>query len=67
MNGYIYDKETRKIENTAGCNDTTIKGDSVAVLGTGEYVITDSEYNVGDVLPNDVVDKRSEIAVLSVQ
>lgn len=71
MIGYIYNKETRviitKITHIIACNNTTIKGDGMAVLGTGEYVITDLEYNIGDIFPIDVVDRRSEIAVLPVQ
>ena len=71
MIGYIYNKDTRiiatKIKNVVVCNDTTIKGDGMAILGTGEYVITDLEFNEGDVLPSDIVDKRSEIPVLSTQ
>lgn len=71
MNGYIYNKETRvittKINNVVACNDITIKGESLAVLGTGEYVITDSEYDEGDILPDDAVDKRAEVEILSAQ
>ena len=71
MIGYIYNKDTMtiaiKINNVIACNDTTIKGDSLAVLGIGEYVVTDLEFNEGDILPVDVVDKRLEITVLSAQ
>lgn len=71
MEGYIYDINTRKIatkiDNVIACNDTVIKGDSIAILGTGKYIITDSEYNEGDILPNEIVDKRSNISVLSIE
>ena len=53
------------INNVVACNGTTIKGDSFAVLGIGEYVVTDLEFNQGDILPVDVVDKRLEITMLS--
>jgi len=53
------------INNVVACNGTTIKGDSLAVLGIGEYVVTDLEFNEGDMLPVDVVDKRVEITMLS--
>eukprot|EP00831_Metopus_contortus_P021029 TRINITY_DN19359_c0_g1_i2.p3 TRINITY_DN19359_c0_g1~~TRINITY_DN19359_c0_g1_i2.p3 ORF type:complete len:101 (-),score=4.95 TRINITY_DN19359_c0_g1_i2:122-424(-) len=71
MKGYIYNKDTMaiatKINNVVACNGTTIKGDSFAALGIGEYVVTDLEFNEGDILPAVVVDKRSEIAMLSAQ
>lgn len=71
MIGYIYNAETReiatKINNVVACNRTAIKGDGMAVLGTGEYIITELDFNIGDILPNDVVDKRSEATVLSTQ
>lgn len=67
MNGYIYDTNTReiatKIINIIDCNDTTIKGDGIAVLGTGEYVVSDLEFNEGDILDKDIIDRRSEIIV----
>jgi hypothetical protein len=69
MIGYIYDIETRKIatkiSNITSRNDTTIKGDGVAIIGTGQYIITNEEYNVGDILPIEIDDKRLEIAVLT--
>lgn len=71
MKGYIYNKDTMTIattiNNVVACNGTTIKGDSLAVLGIGEYVITDLEFNEGDILPVGVVDKRLEITMLSAQ
>lgn len=71
MHGYIYDTETReiatKITNVKACNDTTIKGDGMAVLGTGQYIITDAEYEVGDILPVDIEDRRAEVPVLPIQ
>lgn len=71
MNGYIYNTETRKIAtkitNIKACNDTTIKGDGIAVLGTGEYVITDADYEVGDILPVDNEDRRAEVPILPIQ
>jgi len=72
MNGYIYNPETReiatKIPNVKACNETTVKGDdSMAVIGTGEYVITDAEYNEGDILPEETEDRRAEIPILPVQ
>lgn len=71
MKGYIYNKDTMIIvtiiNNVVACNGTTIKGDSLAVLGIGEYVVTDLEFNEGDILPVDVVDKRLEITMLSAQ
>lgn len=70
MNGYIYNTETReiatKIENVRACNDTTIVGDGTAVIGTGEYLITDEEYNEGDILPADIKDKRGDIPTLPI-
>lgn len=66
MNGYIYNKDTReiatKINNIIACSDTTIEGDGIAVLGTGEYVITDLEFNEGDILDKDITDRRLEIS-----
>jgi len=72
MNGYIYNTETRKIAtkipNVRACNDTTIKGDnSMAVIGTGQYIITDAEYSEGDILPEGIEDKRAEVPVLPIQ
>ena len=71
MKGYIYNKDTMTIatiiNNVVACNGTTIKGDSFAVLGIGEYVVTDLEFNQGDILPVDVVDRRLEITMLSAQ
>lgn len=71
MNGYIYDIETRKIATKItgikACNETTIKGDGMAVLGTGQYIITEAEYNEGDILPESVEDMREGIPVLPVQ
>lgn len=69
MIGYIYDstrKIATKIENVQKCNDTTIKGDSsMAVIGTGQYIITDQDFTVGSILPEGLTDKRVEIPVLS--
>ena len=49
MKGYIYNKDTMIIvtiiNNVVACNGTTIKGDSLAILGIGEYVVTDLEFN----------------------
>jgi len=71
MNGYIYDAETRKIAtkitNIKACNDTTIKGDGMAVLGTGQYIITEEEFEEGDILPVDIENMREEMPVLPVQ
>ncbi|RII35455.1 hypothetical protein D2A34_09685 [Clostridium chromiireducens] len=71
MKGYIYIKDTMTIvtiiNNVVACNGSTIKGDSIAVLGIGEYLITDLEFNEGDILPVGVIDKRLEIAMLSEQ
>jgi hypothetical protein len=71
MNGYIYDTETReiatKIPSIIACNETTIKGDGTAVIGTGQYIITDAEYNEGDILPEGIEDRRAEIPELPVQ
>jgi hypothetical protein len=71
MNGYVFDAETRiiatKIVNVTKCNDATIKGESLAVLGTGEYVITDMDFSEGDLLPIDIVDNRTIITLLIVQ
>jgi len=53
------------INNVVACNSTAIKGDNLAVLGIGEYVVTDLEFNEGDILPVDIVDKRLEITMLS--
>jgi len=43
MKGYIYNKDTMTIvtiiNNVVACKGTTIKGDSLAVLGIGEYVV----------------------------
>lgn len=68
MIGYIYITETReiatKIENVQKCNDTTIMGNAKAVLGTGDYIITGQEFNEGDILPEGMTDKRSEIPEL---
>lgn len=68
MTGYVYNIETRqivtKVTNVTACNNTTIKGDSKAVLGTGQYVITNQDFNVGDILPEEITDRRSEIQVL---
>lgn len=70
MNGYIYEVNTRKIatkiENVRACNDTTILGDSKAVIGTGEYLITEDDYLEGEVLPESIVDERCEIPVLPI-
>ncbi|MCM0648624.1 hypothetical protein NBE98_09585 [Clostridium swellfunianum] len=69
MIGYIYNPEKReiatKIANVIRCNDTTIKGDETAVLGTGEYIITDLVFNEGDTLPENIADRRSEIQTLA--
>ena len=71
MNGYIYNIETRKIvtkiPNIKACNETTIKGDGLAVLGTGQYIITDLEYNEGDIMPDGIEDRRAEVPVLPIQ
>lgn len=71
MNGYIYNIETReiatKIPNVRACNETTIKGDGMAVIGTGQYVITDAEYNEGDILPEGIEDRRAEVPMLPIQ
>lgn len=71
MIGYIYDVETRviatKLDNIRACNQTTIKGDGMAVVGTGDYIITDSEYSEGDILSTDIVDRRAELPVLPIQ
>ena len=70
MNGYIYDTETReiatKIPSIIACNETTIKGDGRAVIGIGQYIITDSEYNEGDILPESIQDRRAEVPVLPI-
>lgn len=70
MIGYIYDTETRiivtKIENVTKCNNTTIKGDGIAIVGTGQYIISENDYNEGDILPEGIEDRRSEISLLSV-
>ncbi len=69
MIGYIFDPTTRivatKTENVTKCNDTTILGDGKAVLGTGQYIVTDQIFNVGDILPEGLTDRRSEIPTLS--
>jgi hypothetical protein len=71
MNGYVFDTETRiiatKIVNVTKCNDSTIKGELMAVVGTGEYVITDMDFSEGDLLPIDIVDNRAAIPLLIVQ
>ncbi len=71
MNGYIYNTVTReiatKVTNVKACNDTTIKGDGMAVIGTGQYIITDAEYEVGDILPEGIEDRRAEVPVLPIQ
>lgn len=71
MNGYIYNTETReiatKVTNVMACNDTTIKGDGMAVIGTGQYIITDSEYEEGDILPEGIEDRRAEVPELPMQ
>jgi hypothetical protein len=71
MIGYIYHSQTRvistKIKDIKACNDTTIKGEGMAMIGTGQYVITGAEYSEGDVLPVDVVDKRVDLPVLPIQ
>jgi hypothetical protein len=70
MTGYIYNSETRKIVtkilDVQKCNDTTVMGISAtAKIGTGEYIVTDQIYNIGDILPEGTTDRRSEIPVLS--
>ncbi len=71
MIGYIYNAETReiatKLQNVKACNDTTIIGDGLAVLGTGKYIITDLEYNEGDIMPDGIEDRRAEVPVLPIQ
>lgn len=72
MNGYIYNTETReiatKVTNVKACNDTTIKGgDSMAVIGTGQYIITDAEYSEGDILPEGIEDRRAEVPIFPIQ
>lgn len=71
MNGYIYNTETReiatKISNILACNDSTIKGDGLAVIGTGQYIISNQDFTEGDILPEGIIDMRSEIPVLSTQ
>jgi len=71
MNGYIYNTETKeiatKITNIRACNETTVKGDSMAVIGTGQYIITDAEYNEGDILPEGIEDRRAEVPILPIQ
>lgn len=69
MIGYIYDVTNRKIatkiENVQKCNDTTIQGDfSKAKIGTGQYIITDRDFNEGTVLPEGLTDRRAEIPIL---
>ena len=69
MIGYIYNTTNRKIatkiENVQKCNDTTIKGlSSMAVIGTGQYIIIDQDFNEGDILPEGLTDKRAEIPEL---
>lgn len=70
MIGYIYATSTRtiatKIDNVINCNDTTIKGEfALARIGTGQYIITDQDFNEGDILPQGITDRRAEIPVLS--
>lgn len=72
MNGYVYNIETReiatKITNVRACNDTIVKGEnSMAVIGTGQYIITNLEYSEGDILPESIEDRRSEVPVLPIQ
>ncbi len=69
MNGYIYDPETMqiatKIENAQKCNDSTIKGeDRKARIGTGQYIITDADFNEGDILPDGIDDRRAAMPSL---
>jgi len=71
MNGYIYNTVTReiatKVTNVKACNETTIKGDGMAVIGTGQYIITDAEYSKGDILPEGIEDRRAEVPELPIQ
>jgi hypothetical protein len=73
--GYIFDidrKVVYKIPNVLKCNTTTLLGDNkipnsniIAIVGTGQYIITDQVFNEGDILPNEITDRRSEIPVLT--
>lgn len=70
ISGYIIDSETRKIaikvSNLLKYNNTTLIGiDSKAVVGTGIIVITDAEFDVGDILPIDVPDRSAEVPLLA--
>lgn len=70
MNGYIYDENRKiatKVLNVKKCNHATIVGDIIASLGTGEYIISDLEFNEGDILPVDINDRRNEVEVLAAQ
>lgn len=66
INGYIYDTSNRKIACkipcVIECTDVTIVGkECKAVIGTGKYIISDQEYNEGQILPDDVVDMRDVV------
>lgn len=75
MIGYVFDgnrKISLKIPNTLKCNATTLLGDEgnpntdiTAVVGTGQYIVTDQIFNVGDILPSGIVDQRSSIPILT--
>jgi hypothetical protein len=71
MIGYIYNINTRiistKVKGIQACSNTTIKGDGMAVIGTGQYIITDADYNEGDVLPESIIDRRAEMPILPIQ
>lgn len=74
MIGYVYNTERKiilKIPNVTGCNDTTITGDMgtpnssiTAVMGTGEYLVTDQDYAEGSTLPIGLTDQRASIPQL---
>jgi hypothetical protein len=77
MIGYIYNADRKivlKIPNMQKCNDTVLLGDEGlpnsnirAIIGTGQYIVTDQEFNVGDVLPEGLIDLRAVIPVLTAQ
>ena len=75
MIGYIFDgnrKITLKIPNMQKCNTTSLLGDSgtpnsniTGVLGTGQYIVTDQDFNEGDILPDGIIDQRASIPLLT--
>lgn len=69
MIGYIYNPNNRvissRVDNVTKCNDIAIKGEGLARLGDGQYLITDLEFEEGDIIPEGITDRRNELDILN--